>query len=359
MREKTFRKPNAREVLDLSGIQIPERVSEKFIIRLINDGILVPVRSYKDAVEVVEKIDFQEPRFALFSSRFRVPAEDSNYGIKSLESLVKIDSQQVLRDVSGKSEVPASLTKQFAEQYRIWPYTLIKQAMKSADIEKPSIGYYWVGGDNAARATTWLRCTTGAEMEMMKKRGDFSGEIVDEKFYGRSLRVRVDSRMGIEVDEYPFTLSRLPIHKAGDLRQYSEWINIGHNSPDPDASYRGLAHEKRKNPLVFWSATPVFAFYEAMLFVEKHPEAKRFGKKFRINPFAIPGNEKMIDFIDKLRLRSLIFHEYEGKKERGLRLDVLNKTEIDRVLGARTIERGYDNCWFHWGKRDLSYLYKS
>ena len=350
MRERTFRKPSAREVLLDAGVELAERINERAILRLINSGTMIPAgQSYEDAVKAVEGLSFNETRFVLFPSRFRVTKEKSDYGIKSLDDLVKIDSQAVLRAVSGEETVPHELTKEFAERHRIWPYTLIKQAMKTSDLENPPIGYYWVGNDNRVRATTWIRGATAAEMIVMQKTGDFYGEVLDKKPYGRNLRVKVESRTE-EGKYFEFTLSRLPMHKRGDLRQFSDWINLSHNSADPDASYRGEEHEKRKNPVVFWSASTIFSFYEAMAFVSKHPG----WKQFRINPFSIPTNEEMADYIDNLRLRSLILDENDGK----LNLEVLNKTEIDKMSGARTILRGYDNCWHHWGKKNLGYLYR-
>ena len=134
------------------------------------------------------------------------------------------------------------------------------------------------------------------------------------------------------------------------IEQFSDWINILHNSSDPDTSYRGGEHEQRVHPICLWSASTIFSFYDAMLFVKKHKE----WKQFRINPFPIPTNEVMIDYIDDLRLRSLILEDREGK----LHLSILNKHEMDKQIGARTILRGYDNCWHHWGKKDVSYLYQ-
>jgi hypothetical protein len=62
----------------------------------------------------------------------------------------------------------------------------------------------------------------------------------------------------------------------------------------------------------------------------------------------------MMDFIDKLRLRSLLLDDSEEK----LRLYVLTKRIMDGVVGAKTILRSYDPCWRHWGKKDNSYLYQ-
>jgi len=316
---------------------------------LLNQGIFIFADStYRDAVQKVESLsETNEPRFVLFSSKFRVPKEEANYGIKSLEDLVKIDSQQVLRTIDRNA--PQRLTKEFAEKHRIWPYTLIRKAMQQQDVEDPKIGFYWNGLDNHARAVTWMKATAGAEMHVMRREGDFEGGVLDKTPYGRNLRVRVNSRTEKEVF-YKFTLSRLPMHKRGDPRQFSDWINIGHNSSDPDASYRGSEHEQRTNPVIVWSAPSVFAFYEAMTFVAERP----WQKQFRINPFPFPIDKKCVDYIDNLRLQSFIFHETEN----GVKLEVLNKHEMDRQIGARTSLRGYSNCWRHWGKSDTSYLYQ-
>ena len=348
MKGKNFRKPTPRQLLEMQGVKLPKRMNIKHVVvDLLNSNVLVPTgASYKQAVETVENLE--KGQLALFPSRFRTSKSESDYGIKSLDDLVKIDSRDVLKKVSGENSIPTRLTREFAEEYRIWPYTLIKTAMKMQDVEKPPIGFYWVGSDNSARATTWIRAVTGAEMMVMKKTGDFCGEIEDKVPYGRSLRVKVDSKTE-RGERYKFTLFRLPMHKRGDRRQFSDWINISHNSPDPDASYRGGGHEKRALPVCAWSASTIFAFYNSMQFVKEHPE----WKQFRINPFPIPTNWEMSWYVDRLRLRSLILNVEKGK----VGLNVLNKTEIDKAIGAKTILRKYDKCWHHWGKKDLHFLY--
>lgn len=348
MRERTFRKPTVRKLFDMQSIKYPSKIDEKFILKLIDSGVLVPTgNSYEEAVRTVE--DLEEGCLALFSSRFRVHRQDADYGIKSLEDLVKIDSQSTLKRVSGSLSVPGKLTKEFAEQYRILPSMLIEESMERENIEDPPIGFYWVGTNGQFYATTWLRAVAGAEMQMMKQEGHFSGRVIDKTPYARNLRVRVSSRTE-DNKEYEFTLFRLPIHERGEIEQFSDWINISHNSSDPDTSYRGGEHEQRVHPICLWSASTIFSFYDAMIFVKRHPE----WNQFRINPFPIPTDEVMINYIDDLRLRSLILDEREGR----LRLSVLNKHEIEKHAGAKTILRKYKNCWHHWGKKDHSYLYQ-
>ncbi len=348
MREKTFKKPTVQKVLEMGGVECSHRINNEFISHLIATGVLVPVgNSYEQAVRVVEELE--EGRFALFGNYFRVSRVESDYGIKSLDDLVKIDSRSTLRKVSGVLDVPNGLTKRFVEGHGLLPYRLIGESMGKAQIEKPPIGFYWVGTNNQVRATTWMRAVPGAEMQVMKQQGDFHGEVLDKTPYGRNLRVRVSSRTE-EGREYEFTLFRLPMHRKGDIEMFSGWMNISHNSNDPDTSYRGGEHERRVNPVCLWSASTIFSFYEAMRFVEEHPG----WRQFKINPFPIPRNKKMIDFIDKLRLRSLLLDDSEEK----IHLYVLTQRMMDGVIGARTILRSYDSCWRHWGKKDNSYLYQ-
>mgnify|MGYP006285596191 CR=1 FL=1 len=333
----------------MQGVDLPNRIDnyDAFLMGLLDRGRLkFTGHTYKGAVETVENLG--EDELALFPSRFRVPVEKSNKGIKSLSDLVKIDSQSAMREISGRRDVPNRLTRWFLEENKVWPYNLRKAALENCDVENPPMGVYWVGTDNRPRASTFIRETTGAEMEVMRKEEDFSGEVLDRVPYGNSLRVRVSSRTE-KGKVYEYTLSNLPIHRQGDPSQFSDWINIEHNSNDPDSSYRGLEHEQRTHSPLVWSASTVFGFYEAMAFMKKHSK----GKQFKINPFGIPY-EDMINFIDDLRLRSLIMSlDDEGNRI----FSVLNKSEMDKIIGSRTILSGYDQCWYHWGKKDKTYLY--
>ncbi len=343
MRETTFEKPTVRRVLEKTKAELPEKVRDRDVISLINKGQVKLVEDYRQAVSLVDSLGDNE--IALFSNRFYVTGEEANQGIKSLEYLVKIDSRPVLEEVAGNEEVPRMLTKEFTESYKIWPYTLIKTAMKCEEIDNPPIGAYWVGTDNHARAFTWLRAIAGAEMKVMKRKKLFNLEVVDKKPYGRNISVRVQSRQDKDRN-YEFSINRLPLSRKRDIRQYSSWIDLSHNSNDPDARYRGEEHDKRVHPVYVFSASTIAAFYEIMTFVARHPS----WRQFRINPFPIPRDKAMVDYVDNLRLGSIIFTK-EGK------LSVLNKTSIDRLIGARIIEKGYDNCFYHWGKKkDTGYL---
>ena len=342
MKEIAFEKPSLRKILSRTKAIIPEKVRDNTILDLMDQGLVRRVDNYKDCVEAIDSLDGD--KVVLFSSKFDITGHDSNYGIKSLEYLVKIDSKSVLEEIARDKNAPRTLTRDFAENHKIWPYTLIKTAMKDCEIEDPPIGPYWVGTDNHARAFTWLRAIEGAEMKVMKNKKLFNLEVIDNKPYGNNVSVGVASRSK-DKKVYEFSINRLPLSRKRDRRQYSSWIDLSHNSSDPDARYRGDEHNKRVQPVNIFSASTIAAFYEIMGYVAMHPS----WKQFRINPFPIPKDKAMIDYVDNLRLGSIILRK-------GGHFDVLNKTSMDRLIGARIIERGYDACFYHWGKRDTSYL---
>jgi hypothetical protein len=349
MREGNFRKPRVRDIFEFNGINVSEKINSEYVLSLINEGILVLVgSSYREAVETLEGL--APGKVALFPEKFDISRSEAEHGIKSLEHLVKIDSSKVLREVSGRNDAPNRMTKEFLQQNRVLPYDLAKISLNSAELENPPIGFYWVGSDNHVRVVTWLRSVAGAEMKVMKDADDFEGCVLDSKTYGRNIRVSVRSRTE-EGKAHEFSLSKLPIFRKNDLRQFSEWIDLEHSSSDSDSNYRGLEHDKRVHGVYVWSAPAVFGFYEAMSFVKE----LRGPNQFRINPFPIPKDKKMMDFIDDLRLRSLILRKVQGGK---IELQTLNKNHIERVIGARTNLRGYEDCWTHFGKKDFSFLYQ-
>ena len=352
MREKTFRVPTVRELLHLGGVRLEGKVNANFVLQALNSGFFrMAPNTYRLAIPQIETLG-REGGFLIFPEDFGVPGEDSNHGVKSLADLAKIDSQPVLRQITGRLDLPAGFTNALLQDARKWPRSYIRRASDACDVEAPKMGYYWVGSDDHARATTWTRNTTGAEMQVMKAHGDFpAAEILDPVFYGRNLRARVKSRTEDNV-MYDYNWSRLPMHRRGDQAQYSDWINMACTSNDPDMVFRGEQHEKRVLPVHLFSAGAVFAFYEAM------NHAKKIGdfRQFRVNPFSIPVNAEATDYIDNLRLRSFILKK--GEDTEALSLRVLNKAEIDRFTGARTHLRGYNNCWYHWGsKNSVNFLY--
>jgi len=353
MREKTFEAPTVAKILELNNMDSQRKLDPQYILSQIDEGNFIWAgNSYRNAVTKVEAIEKYSGKILLFPTSFGLTQDQINIGTKSLEWLTKIDSQPVLRKVSKSASPPSQFSIDFLEKNQIKPQDLYKEAFSYEDVEKPPIGSYWRRSDGHFFAFSFLRSATAAEMVEMAKRGDFpKAEIIDKTPYGKNMRIKVSSRTESEKD-YPFTLSGLPIFKKGDPRQYSSWINLDHNSQDPDATYIGREHDK-KSQKICWASTPViFGYNEIMRWVRESGEAKQF----RSNPFLIPIDKSMVDFIDNLRLRSLKITFDPVSQKRGL--SILYKTEMDKIIGARTVLRGYDKCWVNWGgNKDKSYLY--
>jgi hypothetical protein len=226
--------------------------------------------------------------------------------------------------------------------------------MSFADARNPPIGFYWMGWDKKPRSALWLQSATAAEMIVMHKKGDFNaGEVKDKIPYGKSIRVEVSSRTNAG-EIYSFSLHRMPIFSSDrDPEIYSYWLNMEHTSSDPFASYMA-EHEQQALTQCHWSTTAATGVYLSMM----HLNEVRHPLRFRVNPFPIPSNKKEVDFIDDARLKSLLLTRDENC---AYSLKPLNKSEINRILGARTILREYDNCWIHMKKKgdreNFDYLY--
>lgn len=355
MRERQFRHPIIKKIIRLNGLPDMREGEDEhhYILGMLNNGRLVLSEpTYKSVVETVEGLRNVPGKVALVPRRFGLTNEQCNQKVKSLDALVKIDSRHVLRKISG-NDLHDQLSMTFLERYKIKPEKLIAAAIALCDAESPPLGYFWMGGDRRFRATTWIRSATAAEMEVMARKGAFpKAEVVHKKLYADNIGLKVNSRTEEGVF-YPMTIARLPLHKAGDPREYSSWLNISHDSHDPDADMRGVQHAKRVFPIVFMSTSVIFGYNEAMVYVR----ASGINRKIRANPFAIPADEEAVDFIDDLRLRTLKLVYDPTRKHFGL--DILWKTEMDQFIGARTVLRGYEKCWSHWGKKDQrDYLFK-
>ncbi len=350
MREKTFSIPETSKILDINGIIHPAKISSDYIVGMINEGnFVVAGNSFSDAVDTV-KYNRQRSNVIIFPSRFQVTSDKYNRMSKSLEWLVKADSQPVLKRIAKTDNVPKGLTIEFLEHYKVRPEKLVREAINSANVENPPVGFYWFGWDSKARVVTWMQSAEAAEIMVMSSRKDFeAGKVLDKKPYAKNMRVEVSSRSR-EGSSYEFSLFRMPIFRnSQDPRIYSYWVNMDHNSSDPLASYMS-EHSQQVLPQCFWSTTSVVGVYLSMSNLNKFHKPLQF----RINPFPIPINKEAVDFIDDLRLRSLILAKDESGKKT---LRPLNKSEMNRIIGARTVKEGYDSCWFNMGKKEISYLY--
>ncbi len=350
MRLPAFKKLVLKDVLAYNGLGHLSEKPEVLLKALEHHQITLAPPDHLSAADVISELGKDEPRIVLLPERFAISKEESDRLIKSLEGLVKLDSKAVLRKCTRTGVAPERLTRWYLQDNRIRPEMLIQQAMLEAraDLNHPPAGGYWMNGNGELSAWTWTRAVIAAEMKVMHQQNAFQGNVLDKKFYGDNGRVKVASRS--EADKaYEFSLFRMPLGRRGDLRPYSGWVNMKHNSPDPDTSYRGGQHNKFKAPVIFWSAPAIFGVFLAMEFAP-HEESHRI---FRANPFPIP-TLPMMEFIDNIRLKTLQLTWEEGKP----RLQPTSMTEQDRLIGAKTISAPYHWNWVHHGKHNLSYLYQ-
>lgn len=351
MRERTFRVPSARELLDRNSIPLPRNYSNGDILDLLNQGYFEWAgQTTPDAVINVESLKGKSKTMVLFPETFNLTKDEINKGIKSLDWLLKIDSQRVMRALSTNDTAPTTLTREFLEFHLITPEKMMKVASENIDPYNPPVGFYWIRSRGQANVITPYRCATAAEMKAMRAFGEFpNASLIDHKFYGSNTTLAVSSRTEQGV-KHQIPLIRLPVQFT-PKQDHSSWVNIMHKSNDPDARYFGDEHERFKEPTIFWSTPAIYAFYESDRLLLESGE----GKRLVTNPFPIP-TEEMVDFLDDLRLKCLIVKK---SPENGkFSLDVLYKAQMDRLLMARTGMRQYQNCWFHSGKRDTSYLFK-
>lgn len=356
-----FNRPTSKEILQYCGVKrIPDRIDYSSLIEGLNGGYFdwtFAGRTYKEVSEICQELSKTDRKSVLiFPSKFRFTKKEINKSLKSLEGLAKADSVHVLRQINRNKDaaVPKRITQNFARAHKKkYPRSYFRRAIENCNIENPPMGVYWSRSDGHFSGFTFLDSVGGAEMRRMKEEDIFKAEVLDPRPYAGSFRVQVDS--GTKFGRrHVVNFARLPIHRYGSEEQYYSWIDMEQTSTDENTFFVGEAHKKRKKTLTVWSRPVVFGFYVGADFIKQHPE---FKVHYRANPFCIPQDEFVMRIIDNLRFGSLIFHEEEVKGKKRLSLHSLNKGEINRVLGAITIDRKYNNTWFHWGKRDLSYLF--
>lgn len=352
MKERTFRVPTTTDILKFNGYNEKAQMDERTILHMLNQGVLVWAgETYRQAVQTVESIRGKTNQIILFPEKFAVPVETAREGIKSLRWMTKLDSRRVLEEIAGKS-APARLTKEFLQEYQITPEYLARLAFstKFQDIENPSIGAYWTGSDGHQHAWTFIRCATAAEMMVMAQKGEFpKAELGVKTTYGNNLaKVKVHSRTE-EGRTHEVSFSRLPLVRSGSKERFDNWLNMGFVSTDPDYQFVADQHNKTALPIYFASAPVVFAFYGGIRQIRELGQGR-----LTTNPFPIPANVETVDYLDNLRLSSLVM-QTEGERTR---VRPLGKTEMDLMLGARTSLKEYQNNWFNNGKRDLSYLFQ-
>ncbi len=337
-----FSQKDARQIIEQCGIQPPARVTKKYLRELAQEGkISYFYGGYDELVKSIEALPLSG-QIILLNEKFVFGGKEASRRLKSLDDLVKIDSRQVLKSLAEPKEAPERLTKEFLETFQILPQYLAEEAFDLKRDHTQPRGIYWIDLNNTANVITWLNAVEGLHMKLLHDKGGFDLRVVDTKPYGSNIRVSVSSRQEENI-EYQFLLNRLPLHYQDDISRFSSWISIQHTSNDLDATYIGGEHDKRKNPINYWSATAIAGFYEAISFINQEGSKKRI----KINPFPIPKDRKMIEYIEKSKTSILIA---APNKEGEVEVRGPNKGEVEKLIGARVERMGYSPCWKYGGE---------
>jgi hypothetical protein len=323
--------------------EAPKRITNKLILDLWNKKLVELVEdSFEEAAEKISN----GKKVVVLGQKFRIEKEDSDFILKSLwDRFLKIDSVPNLRRIieaeekrtGEKIELQPRLSNELSEKLRLWPYTLIKEAVNNSNKEDPPLGFYWVGPDSGARAISWIRSIDAAILKYLSDKQE-NIKIGIGKFYGRNVRVEIKH----ENEKYTVDLTSLSLHYEKDIKQYSTWLKFLIFCNCKDMSYRSRQHDKWVQNIDLFCKHGGAGFFKAIEKSRKEYKIEK-GKMIRINPFPLP-NESMLNFLDNAANKTLILDSDNY-------LRIPNKTELDQLIGAETVRKSYDNGWFHWQKR--------
>lgn len=356
--ELTFRELIASVIPRSAKIaEMPMRVSDKTIDALCEEGIVVKGKT--DVLfSQLRTVALTKGQILQLPEEYVMPREEVNYIIKGMRgmSVINLNSSFIVEAVveqlaQNKSKLPESyrkadykrMTAEVAELIKLYPYYMIKEGveqLKGADVAP--IAYAWYGSDAELRAVTWTRLIEGAELFAASLRKEHEIGFPDKKFYGRNIRVCVESLGKDEEGSHTFTLTGLPIFTEYDSRQHHQWRDLKGSCNCTDKSFTSELHDKRARKTNIYCKHEIGAFFAAMRYLStlkrQYPNEHK-GHHFRVNPFGIP-TERLAKLAEVLRTKTFIEKRMP------------NKTEISRVMGRYAVENGYDNAFYHWGRLD-------
>ncbi len=335
--------------------ELPTRISDDFLAEMVSQELAFTASSIPKIA--AQQIRNAGERMVILPLEHRVARGQSDQLNKKIipDNYLFLDSRATMPEAIGyakqfafiakkwniaNSDVSryASLSDRVAEQTGMYPYFLLKAAVRGRKGENPPIGFYWRGNDGRPRATTWMRSIRGHELFRDHLKGDYVIEL-DKEFYGQNMEARVASKS--EDKHHVIRWIDLPIFTENDTRQYSAWRKISTVDSTPDSYYRGKAHDKSEPENIFFTAYAI-AVYDACARRLKQDHEKGPSREVQVNPFPILTNEGA-RYVNMLRTQVIV-----GRRG-------LNMTEMDRMIGADTIAHGYDHNFVNWtknGKKD-------
>lgn len=332
--------------------EVPKKITDDTLAILIDEGLASTASP--DPHVATRQAREAGKRVVILPLEHRIPREKGDRIVKDVnpKNYLYLDSAPVIRDALRLSKDFAKLAKkrwglpdglsidkvtrltdQISEMSGMYPYFQIKAAVKNRE-GKPPLGFYWVARDGRPRVVTWMRSIKGNELFADYNAKRFSVEL-DKKFYGDTIKVTVQSQSKPR-KEYDIWLTYLPIFSSNDREQHSYWRKLESSDRSPDAGYRGKAHKKRGVKSVLFTAYAICGYGAAAVRLRNNHESG-FGREIQVNPFPIPTDNGK-DLVRILREQTII-----GKRG-------LNMTEMDRLIGADTMNVGYDTNFANWTK---------
>jgi|ETNmetMinimDraft_2_1059921.scaffolds.fasta_scaffold12516_2 hypothetical protein len=333
--------------------EMPKQLTDDVIARLIDEELAFTPSS--NPYEAAHQLRNAGERVVVLPLEHRIDRDKGNKIIKKVSPrhYLHLDSPNVIQDAlvlardhaeiegtpwelpDGKSIADITrMSDKVAQAGGLYPYYQIKAATAQKRTDPP-VGMYWVPGDGRPRVITWSRSIKGHELFSQYTQGNFEMEL-DKEFYGKTMKVTVPSQT--KKDKiYDYWILHIPAFGAKDKRQHSEWRKLDVNDRIPDAGYRGQAHQQREAKSVFFTAYAICGYDESARRMRETHELGD-GVEIRVNPFPFLTSE------GKELLRILREQTIVGRQG-------LNMTEMDRLIGADTVNRSYDRNFANWTGR--------
>ena len=328
----------------------PESVTDVVLANLIDEGLAFTASP--DPFQAAQDVREAGERVVILPLEHRIPSEKSNKMVKTVnpDNYLYIDSAPVLRQALRESmdfaamankewglpegisiDDVRTLTDRVAQMTGIYPYFQIKSAVSQRQ-ENPPIGFYWVPIDRRPRVITWMRAIKGQELYERYRREDFPLEL-DKEFYGDTIKCTVPSHSDPD-KVYDFWWLDLPISPPGSKEQHSKWRRIEPTDNNPDSGYRGLGHKRRTKKTVFLTAYSICGYIAAGVRLRETEELGP-GMLIQVNPVPLMKKQGR-ELVRRLREQTIV-----GRRG-------LNMTEMDYMIGADTLNNGYDHNFVNW-----------
>lgn len=237
------------------------------------------------------------------------------------------------------------LTNTFVESLKLWPSSLIRQAMfLISPEEKAPIGYAHRGADNRLRVYMYSEIFSGMRLDAAYEKGIYNLDF-GEHLWGKNLSGGAESLSKTERENQSVSITQLPYFKKDDPKQYSYGFRILYYCSCKQQEFQSLMHDKQAWDLIIPCQHDVAFFIKALRELKETTSNKR---KIRINPFSL-FRETTAEYADKLLSRGFIIDE-KGNRS------IVNDFEFSKQIGLyiKNNKRYSNKMFFYMANRDFT-----